>query len=1231
MNISQIEFLGDGLSQNERIIPALLPANMKIDERSIFDLAKLVYKIGSQFNFYNFNNEIDGDWQGFFKNDAHVLSGLLDGFNEKNTLKNYKKLKENIINSHDFDELKTAVNEIVRNLYSFSEFLIEIAEFYSRSNLHDENIVENIEENHQSLCRFYYDAIGILGEKSEIEFEDKYLVGIKINYPDTNKGAETDLRVLKNSISDLLNELDVILSNEISFNYYFKQKYNSAVSNDGNMEPHISLIITFLHLYSHLQKQINGITKKHLDYYYYQILQLTPRPAHPDSTYLLLELANGVDELLVKTGTTFIAKPGGNPPAIEYFTKKDFVINRAIIKELKTVFIENTTPNSKQHQLDTIIYKSDNPLNDVKSIIKNPDTVPHWSIFGESQRDLSRADATMHYALSGFVISSPLLYQPEGNRDLTILIYFKNQPGSITDGSKQFRVDESSFALNFTGEKSWSIIETHSTRWILKDRCIELKFSLSEEDESIVPFNHALHVGNYSLDYPAIRIVLNNFATYKVYSYLKGLEIDKITINVDVKDYKICKLQNSLGAVNAATPFQIFGPIPLLGSYLDIKDTNVFNKYTTKFKVNIDWLDLPHQPGGLTDYYKEYGVNITNESFLVMVGSVINGKYTSKVNDLDKFHLFKTNYEQKLNDSSYIEVEKLRNMEFGNDMKLIGELADVDFINGAIRIELVSPPDGFGHRIFPQVFSDAAMYNAGLKLIKVNKRLPNMPYIPMVKKLAISYSLSQTEIFKTSNSASEMQLIHLYPFGHNIGYPQKRSNFYLLPQIEFASTLFIGLDQVEAGEEVSILFKFSDSNIYNINFNSEKINWQYLVNNEWKTVPVNNITQDTTNDLTCTGIINIVLPTNISKNNTILNPDLFWLQAGANTLAGMKLKVISIHTQVVVVERSKIDVPVDDNDGYKIPYNSISALSIKNPKIQNIWQPYPSFEGRKEQLIDDLYIASSERLRHKNRPVLVMDILQVVLEEFPEILTAKCINAIDNKYVKAGVNLYIIVIPKRIGLSASKNEQIYVEIPKLIEIKKSLQKRITPFIRVDVGNAFYEKIKVVCSVCFQARQIKSENAFFSKKLNEEINQYIAPWLTDINSVLKIGSEINILGFLNFIKTRSYVSYVTGFSIVHMYSIYDNATSTYINKVVDSTSIRDGYIRAYLPESVFIPADNHLITVLEKAEILNQNNAGIQTLKIGGELVIGGAGVGPAETNPPAQDEDDEFYEFTFNF
>ena len=71
--------------------------------------------------------------------------------------------------------------------------------------------------------------------------------------------------------------------------------------------PHLVLFISFLQLLGFIKNQLNEFTKKHLDFYYYEILGLEKKGPSPDEANIIIQLADDIEEFFVTQGAQLLA------------------------------------------------------------------------------------------------------------------------------------------------------------------------------------------------------------------------------------------------------------------------------------------------------------------------------------------------------------------------------------------------------------------------------------------------------------------------------------------------------------------------------------------------------------------------------------------------------------------------------------------------------------------------------------------------------------------------------------------------------------------------------------------------------------------------------------------------------------------------------------------------------------------------------------------------------------
>jgi hypothetical protein len=107
---------------------------------------------------------------------------------------------------------------------------------------------------------------------------------------------------------------------------------------DQTTQPHYALFLAFLELFRIAQEDLNTITKRHLEFYYKDVLKLKERDAIPDQVFIIFKLAQNIVSHLVPKDTELDAKKDTAGVNLIYDTEKDLVVNKAQVKDLKALF-----------------------------------------------------------------------------------------------------------------------------------------------------------------------------------------------------------------------------------------------------------------------------------------------------------------------------------------------------------------------------------------------------------------------------------------------------------------------------------------------------------------------------------------------------------------------------------------------------------------------------------------------------------------------------------------------------------------------------------------------------------------------------------------------------------------------------------------------------------------------------------------------------------------------------
>lgn len=107
---------------------------------------------------------------------------------------------------------------------------------------------------------------------------------------------------------------------------------------EASLTPHLALFISFLLLLENSKQRFNTITKRHLDFYYKEILQIEKLPATPDKVYMLFELAKNAPQQKIEVKTAF---DGGKDLIGKnriYQSSEELIANKATVALLKNIY-----------------------------------------------------------------------------------------------------------------------------------------------------------------------------------------------------------------------------------------------------------------------------------------------------------------------------------------------------------------------------------------------------------------------------------------------------------------------------------------------------------------------------------------------------------------------------------------------------------------------------------------------------------------------------------------------------------------------------------------------------------------------------------------------------------------------------------------------------------------------------------------------------------------------------
>jgi hypothetical protein len=927
---------------------------------------------------------------------------------------------------------------------------------------------------------------------------------------------------------------------------------------DGH-EPHYALFLAFLRLREYARQETNTLTQRHLDFYYRDILRLREKPAEPSHAHLLLELARHVEAHLLQKGELF--KAGKDALGRDAFFASDqiLVANSARVAALKTVYrhgseppgngwVDGTDPKGRFYAAP-VANSEDGRGAELSS------TPGSWHPFHHKVYvDGKLVKINMPTAEVGFAVASHYLWLAEGARTITLDFAANGKFPDLADD----------VVCEMTAAAGW--FEKSATKFKTEAGYLRLTLELTGADPAVVAYNPKTHGYTFATDLPLLLVKLRQQSAPYRYSQLQQAIPHAITLQVEVNGLRTLAVSNDFGPVDTSKPFQPFGALPVAGSALTIGSAEVFQKTLTKASIDVTWQSPPAPykttPAVVTDLlvegrWKTAGTTTNLQQSHFAIASGLNKTVVDQPNPLPT---------QAYNTASR---------------------------SGFVRLRLT---DDFGQ----------AAYQAALLAFvskePTDKTTPNPgppPAGPFITTLALNYTAQQTIPLNSADAGAFEQRLarffHLTPFGQaeqhpflKIGAPDPA--LHLLPQFKHLNTadpklpaqqpvpheaeFYVGISALAPPQNLALLFQVADGTA---DPRTQKpvphLHWSYLRRNEWVEFSRDAI-DDTTGELTRSGIVTLAIPRDATADNTLLPGGLHWLRVAVAEKSEAVCQLLRVAAQAV-----RVTFADRGNDpafpAQPTPAGTIAKLAQPVAAIKKVEQPFDSFGGRGAEEPDAFYTRVSERLRHKDRAVAFWDYEHLVLEAFPQLYQVKCLNHTHYESSADGAGIYRELAPGHVTLVTIPSQQLrnprtplqpYTSLGLLQEIAGFLQPRLSCFVKLHVRNPEFEEI----SASFRVRLRDGFDETFSvTQLQQAITRFLSPWAFASGTGPSFGGKIYKSVLINFVEDQPSVDYVTDFQLFHPASGPGDRAEVVATKAVSIL--------------VSVPAQQHSILVINPAE------------------------------------------------
>jgi hypothetical protein len=1199
-NTDPLKLVREGSSQAQRQATALDPTYAPVDQRSPAHNMIFARAYSAFLSYFNTSNKNVGDWQPFFGGDVSVQLAMaavqdVDGY--RASIKACFDYLNNRDNESDEAELKNRLGQLFGSAATLVAQLEQLkeglpSELPLKAQL--KNLIgKQLAPAFKMLLLYHRDGLlvtapppsgpyhhevappfEILGAAFTLEqVKQKPLSGDWIADDDAADWKQYlkhlgDTSVypptaIYGSAATLFKRVNHIATHNLFTSVFerFLKVYartvgqagaalESSLTSRNTHEPHYALFLAFVRLFEHVREESNTLTERHLDFYYRQVLRLKETGAQPGRVHLLAELSKPVPVHLIEAGTLVKAGKDDLGKDAYFAVLRDTVLNQARVAALQTIYRHDAevvrgdvhSKNGGRLFASPIANSGDGvgaPLDDSDQ---------SWHPFHNKRyRDGGLAAIRMPHATVGFALASHYLLLAEGERSITLDFTLANS-GSVVD-----LAGGDAFCLLSTA-KGW--LEKPLLKWGIAGGVLHLELRLEGADPAITPYQEKVHGQRFATDLPVLQILLRHRASEQYpYGQLQDLLLRECSLKVTVEGLKTLKVSNDFGPVDTSRPFQPFGASPVTDSALVIGSKEMFQKNLSSATVHVKWLTLPKASDGNStvsvDFLKAGQWNTTN---------------------IDAIDISNPDY--KL--TSNLEMPVLDEPDLSEP-----EFHSTGSRQGFMRMRLS------GIYTMADFQRELMEYMSKLK-VAPDQPSPLPPAVPVMCALSMSYSARQTLALDSASEAAFTQrkgrFFHVAPFGEAEQHPLLNTarKVYLLPQLEFrsadagttsAAEFYIGVTGLQPPQNLTLLMEVAPGTADPLAMKPEPhVMWSYLRANEWVGLADTEV-NDQTQGLLASGIVTLSVPRDATSTNTLLAPGMHWIRMAVASRVDSACRLLMVATQAL--EARFVD---RDNDpafpARGLPAGSITRLARPDAAIKQLTQPFSTFGGRGAQAPGDFHTRVSERLRHKDRPITLWDSEHLILDAFPQIYKAKCLNHTQYEPDESGAGIYRELAPGHVTIVALPNQQLqnqrdplrpYTSLDLLQQIEVFLRQRYPCFVKLHVRNPQFEEVRLAFKVRLHDGY---DESFHITKLQEEITRFLSPWAFAGGGSPSFGGKVYKSVLINFVEQRPYVDYVSDFQLFQDIGGVQGRSD--LNEVVGSLAVS---------MLVSAPANKHAVEVM----------------------------------------------------
>lgn len=821
--------------------------------------------------------------------------------------------------------------------------------------------------------------------------------------------------------------------------------YIRMIEDSGTIDPSLALLLVYIRNYCFVAKKFNDSLLTLPDYYHNEILRTTEHSVKQDYTYIVLHPKD--EGFTLYEGTKFLAENVAGQDVYYYTEAPKYLTGGKLVRACTVFMQQEGTQNNK-------LYAQEIDFSNSSDCVVLFDKNEHTDV------------------VCGWMLESHMFILEEGKRKVSISFQLTDEAmarfgeHSITDAELS-----GAFGLHVSYAEGWmDYLPTVSIGETDGKTKLTFEFTILEMEYPLSPCLQEMH--DCTSIYPCIRILTRNENC--PYDWIKAIEFNRVSIDVEVEGIRHFNLYNELGEIDSAQAFYPFGIQGERGTWFMFSHNEISKKTVKELSLKGIWSKLPQVTGGYADIYKNYVQDppLTNESFHIKAEYQKNDKWYPCPDTL--LPLF-TEQDGELKEEADIHF---RMTDEGGmpiaEQPYLPNTACGRRTNLLFRVTLNAPAIGFGMEEYRRLFADIMIYNSSHKE-KEQKEIPFSPMIPLLSDIELAYKASWNSDDEKANPLRLLRIADFQEYEECLS-PSNDISFSFLEDLKNDRNLYLKFAGMRSDKKICMYVDLSyirkDMFLSDGSFTGDSpcLELDYRKDGKWVELKPEYLLLEATYGFTQNGFIELFIPQEIQSI------PFFWLRVRLNGNSGPYPAIRNIFLNC-------LKVVADNGDGTPLLAETIQKMQIEDPRVGTILQPLSGFGGKPKEGTSEVSIRQSTRISHRNRAVTPKDYERMVLEQFPEIPKVHCLS----NMCTGDRDVYVVVFSYTDG-----NPYPITPAWKLAEIRNWLSTRISPFVSLKVCNPSYQKVEIVCEAILQ--NDAEDEGEIQRRMVCQIRDYFALWL-----------------------------------------------------------------------------------------------------------------------------------------